>query len=374
MRTWSYTGLLVAILVKWLGEKVMAEDIVQLCADNFPACEDILNGEENIDKRFLRFGRALSGDEFFRFGKGGQQGFLRIGRSDNVYPIEDKRFLRFGRGSVSNVDDALTYLTAKIRNFELKNGIKLRRKRSADAENEAAAESTNLVAASEQGNPSSVEKRDAPLEEETADKRFMRFGKSDPDAMMEEADKRFMRFGRDPDKRFMRFGRGGSEDENMDKRFMRFGRNGEDKRFMRFGRDPEAEKRFMRFGRDPLAEKRFMRFGRGSEDEDELEGLDEEDVDNVKRFMRFGRDPDKRFMRFGKRFMRFGRGDAEDEENTADKRFMRFGRAGADDDTSADKRFMRFGRDSVETADKRFMRFGRDPNTEADKRFMRFGK
>ena len=159
------------------------------------------------------------------------------------------------------MDDVLAFLTAKIRTYENRNGIRLRRKRSTDA---ADGESESKEAVAEES-PSSVEKREAPLEEETADKRFMRFGKSDPNAAMEEEEKRFMRFGREPAKRFMRFGRGGDE-ENMDKRFMRFGRAGEDKRFMRFGREPEAEKRFMRFGRDPEAEKRFMRFGRGGDE------------------------------------------------------------------------------------------------------------
>ncbi|KAK3600338.1 hypothetical protein CHS0354_020005 [Potamilus streckersoni] len=333
MKAWSYVGLLAAIFAKWLTGRVLATDeLTALCMENEALCDSLFNtaDEPYREKRFLRFGRALSGDGFLRFGRT-PDGFLRIGKSDGIYPLEDKRFLRFGRSGKS-LDDMLTFINNRIQSFELANGIKLRKKRS--EETNAAqhpSENTGITAVQGSDKPEKQKREVDMPQTENGEKRFMRFGRDPADEAIEKADKRFMRFGREPDaeKRFMRFGRG---EEDMEKRFMRFGRDGEDKRFMRFGRDPDSEKR-------------FMRFGRGDDDEEaELKMSDAE-----KRFMRFGRDGIE-----DKRFMRFGRGD---------ERFIRFG-TNSYDDSSADKRFMRFG--------KRFMRFGRD--MEADKRFMRFGR
>ncbi|KAL3842561.1 hypothetical protein ACJMK2_020557 [Sinanodonta woodiana] len=334
MKAWSYVGLIAAICAKWLTGRVLAtEELTTLCMENEALCDNLFNtaDESFREKRFLRFGRALSGDGFLRFGRA-PDGFLRIGKNDGIYPLEDKRFLRFGRSGKS-LDDMLNFINNRIQSFELANGVTLRKKRSAEMNAAQQSDASTGLTEVQSSEKSEKQKREVDMPQtENGEKRFMRFGRDPTDEATENEDKRFMRFGREPntEKRFMRFGRG---EEDMDKRFMRFGRDGEDKRFMRFGRgdedeesEPEisdAEKRFMRFGRDGIEDKRFMRFGRGDED---------------KRFIRFGRNSyddsstEKRFMRFGKRFMRFGR-DME-----ADKRFIRFGRNGLDEGT-ADKRF-----------------------------------
>lgn len=336
MRCWSPCSLFVVIVVYCLSShRSDAFDLAQACVESqrlslLPICETILavqqdGAQQSADdgmrsKRFIRFGRALSGDAFLRFGK-------------NVpdLPFEDKRFLRFGRAA-PQLDDLLKQALQRVESLQKVDETNVRRKRSTDAaphsSNAESPEPKNESAAK-------ITKRYAVEDTEDADvKRFMRFGK------------RFMRFGRNPADL--------AQNKLGEKRFMRFGRDPE-KRFMRFGKSDE--KRFMRFGRNPAdaedeleEEKRFMRFGRGGEEDDE-------DIEEAeKRFMRFGRDPEKRFMRFGKsssggvedkRFMRFGRNP---EEQEADKRFMRFGRGGAEDGegmSTEDKRFMRFGR-SVE--------------------------
>nr|ACP39631.1 FMRF precursor protein [Xipholeptos notoides] len=330
MRCWSPCSLFVVIVLHCLSSHSSAAfDLAQACVESqrlslLPICDTIFavqdGAQQSSDdglrsKRFIRFGRALSGDAFLRFGK-------------NVpdLPFEDKRFLRFGRAA-PQLDDLLKQALQRVESLQRADETSVRRKRSTDAAPQSSAEG------GEQKNDSSatkITKRYVDDGEDTDVKRFMRFGK------------RFMRFGRNQggvgisadlanrlgEKRFMRFGR------DPEKRFMRFGKS-DDKRFMRFGRNPED---------DLEEEKRFMRFGRGDEFDEE-----DEEAEAEKRFMRFGRDPEKKFMRFGKsggedkRFMRFGRNP---EEQEADKRFMRFGRGGAEENelNSEDKRFMRFGR------------------------------
>lgn len=251
-----------------------AMSLAQACMEAPSMCESIslshLSSEEGLkSKRFLRPGRALSGDAFLRFGKNG----LNL-------PFEDKRFLRFGRTD-RQFEDMLKEVLQRAENVDN------RQKRSTD----------NIPQSSVQDDSSKITKRNADASDNGMDKRFMKFGKSgDLPYVNEWSDKRFMRFGREPDKRFMRFGKS------------------DDKRFMRFGRNPNELE-------DRLEEgKRFMRFGRGNEEEE-------------KRFMRFGRDPDSKLMGYGnseeeKRFMRFGR---MSDEADAQKRFMRFGRSVDDD-------------------------------------------
>uniref|UniRef100_P91889 FMRFamide-related neuropeptides n=1 Tax=Sepia officinalis TaxID=6610 RepID=FMRF_SEPOF len=321
MRCWSPCSLLVVIAIYCLSSHTSeAFDLAQACVESqrlslLPICDTIFavqqeGAQQSADdglrsKRFIRFGRALSGDAFLRFGK-------------NVpdLPFEDKRFLRFGRAA-PQLDDLLKQALQRVESLQKSDDTSVRRKRSTDA-----APQSNTDSAEQKNDSAKITKRYVDDVEDSDVKRFMRFGKrfmrfgrNPSDVGSKLTEKRFMRFGRDPEKRFMRFGK------SDDKKFMRFGRNPgdaedeleEDKRFMRFGRgdeedEEEAEKRFMRFGRDP--EKKFMRFGKNGEE---------------KRFMRFGRNPEE--PEADKRFMRFGRGGEEDDVNTEEKRFMRFGRS-----------------------------------------------
>ncbi|GAB1601732.1 FMRFamide-related neuropeptides-like [Argonauta hians] len=241
-----------------------AMTLAQACLDSPSMCKKIslsdISSEEALkNKRFLRPGRALSGDAFLRFGK-------------NVGPSSDKEFIRFGKGDRTVEEMVKEYLENAI----LTNSNS-RQKRSTDVMPQNTIQDDN----------SKITKRNAESSDNSLDKKFMKFGKSnDLPYVNEWSDKRFMRFGREPDKRFMRFGK------SDNKRFMRFGRNPYDlddrieeaKRFMRFGRANDVEdKRFMRFGRDPDydnfgEDKRFMRFGRIPNE-----------ADAEKRFMRFGR-------------------------------------------------------------------------------------
>lgn len=47
MRTWTCTGLVLAILAKWLSGRVFANDLLELCSEHQEACEQILQGMTN---------------------------------------------------------------------------------------------------------------------------------------------------------------------------------------------------------------------------------------------------------------------------------------------------------------------------------------
>eukprot|EP00106_Octopus_bimaculoides_P008489 XP_014775931.1 PREDICTED: FMRFamide-related neuropeptides-like isoform X2 [Octopus bimaculoides] len=132
-----------------------AMSLAQACMESPSMCESIslshLSSEEGLkSKRFLRPGRALSGDAFLRFGKNG----LNL-------PFEDKRFLRFGRTD-RQFEDMLKEVLQRAENVDN------RQKRSTD----------NIPQSSVQDDSSKITKRNADASDNGMDKRFMKFGKS----------------------------------------------------------------------------------------------------------------------------------------------------------------------------------------------------
>lgn len=55
MRTWTCTGLILAILAKWLSGRVFANDFLELCAENEEACEQLLTGTDSLKLCFNEY-------------------------------------------------------------------------------------------------------------------------------------------------------------------------------------------------------------------------------------------------------------------------------------------------------------------------------
>jgi hypothetical protein len=66
MKAWGHTGLLLAIIIKWFGGRVLADDITDiLCAQNVDACSEIFDGESRtlapiFDAKSDKFGEEGS--------------------------------------------------------------------------------------------------------------------------------------------------------------------------------------------------------------------------------------------------------------------------------------------------------------------------
>lgn len=136
-------------------------------SDHF-SYDKVLNDDQNLDKRFMRFGKR-----FMRFGRGNEE--------DSDY---DKRFMRFGKSTGDDQEFDKRFMRFGKRFMRFGRGDE---------------------------------------EDESNEKRFMRFGKSgDFDKRFMRFGKRFLRFGRgDEDSEAASANLDG---ELEDKRFMRFGK------------------------------------------------------------------------------------------------------------------------------------------------------